>query len=108
LIGYWIWCAGAIGELLALQVLYQGHEKNGSRIIVFLATALLVRAVATGPLRAYMDVRSAMREQGHRLPDNPPEIGTNTPEGVSDLSSDDAGKDDSVPGIRAARLAKLD
>jgi hypothetical protein len=63
IIGYFIWSAGAIGEILALQVLYQDHESPGSRITVFLATIVLVVAAAAGPLRAYTEVRSNIRKQ---------------------------------------------
>ena len=50
LAGYAIWCAGALGELLALMVLYQGHEEGGTRITVFLATAFLAFVASAGPL----------------------------------------------------------
>ena len=48
LFGYWIWCAGFIGELLALMVLYQGHETRGSRLMVFICTILLIFAASAG------------------------------------------------------------
>jgi len=50
LLGYAIWCAGALGELLALMVLYQNHEESGTRIIVFLATVFLTFVAGAGPL----------------------------------------------------------
>ena len=63
IIGYLIWSAGAIGEILALQVLYQNHESPGSRITVFLATLILVVAAAAGPLHVYTEVRSNIWKQ---------------------------------------------
>ena len=71
LIGYATWCAGALGELLALMVLYQGHEESGTRIIVFLATVFLVFVASAGPLSAYTQVRSAIWRQRGILTDLP-------------------------------------
>jgi hypothetical protein len=59
-ISYFIWCAGALGEVLALQILYLGHEQSGSRIAVFVCTVLLVLAVAMSPLNSYLDVRKKL------------------------------------------------
>ena len=70
LAGYAIWCAGALGELLALMVLYQGHEEGGTRITVFLATAFLAFVASAGPLSAYIDVRSNIWNQRGSLPDD--------------------------------------
>jgi hypothetical protein len=59
-IGYAIWCAGALGEFLALLVLYQGHEQPETRITVFFCTVLLVFAAAMGPLNAYNEIRKQL------------------------------------------------
>lgn len=59
-IGYAIWCAGALGEFMALMVLYQEHEQSGTRITVLLCTVLLVFAVAMGPLNAYNETRKKL------------------------------------------------
>src|SRR5262249_42777642 len=45
--------AGTIGEFMALLSLYRGSEVQGGRFIVFVATLILVAAVAAGPIRAY-------------------------------------------------------
>lgn len=56
-LGYYIWCAGALGETLALWVLYKDQEQGSDRQIVLWATIFLVFAVAMGPLNAYIEVR---------------------------------------------------
>jgi hypothetical protein len=72
LIGYYIWCAGALGELLALMALYQGHEEPGMRITVLLLTLLLVFAVAAAPLSVYTNVRKNIWHQRRALSLDPP------------------------------------
>jgi hypothetical protein len=79
LIGYWIWCAGAIGEFLALLALYQGHEDSGSRLMVFLSTILLVVAVAAGPLDSYLKLRASMRDGRPSSVTSPPQDATQQP-----------------------------
>lgn len=69
-IGYAIWCAGALGELTALMVLYQGHEQNGTRGVVFLCTALLVFTVAMGPLDSFIETRKKL----DKWQDSQPEV----------------------------------
>jgi hypothetical protein len=44
--------AGTFGEFMALLTLYRGSEVRGGRFIVFVATLILVAAVAAGPIRA--------------------------------------------------------
>lgn len=61
---YAIWVAGGLGELLALLVLYQGHEQGGDRAAVFALTAVLVVATVIGPLNAYMNTRQQLDELG--------------------------------------------
>jgi hypothetical protein len=80
LIGYAIWCAGALGEVLALMVLYQDPEDSGTRITVFLATVFLTFVVGAGPLRAYAQVRSAIWRQRGALPDDLSETESVTPQ----------------------------
>jgi len=70
-LGYAIWYAGAIGEILALQVLYRRYEQPGARLTVFLCTALLVLVVAAGPYRAYIKTG---REMNRRSLSSSPQI----------------------------------
>jgi len=48
----YIIAAGTFGEFMALLSLYRGSEVNGGRFIVFVATLILVAAVAADPIRA--------------------------------------------------------
>ena len=56
-VGYFIWLAGAIGECLALWVLYRDQEQPSDRLIVLWSTGFLVLMVAMGPLNAYVELR---------------------------------------------------
>jgi hypothetical protein len=40
--------AGGFGELLAVYILYQGHDQSSTRIIVLLATMILIIAITVG------------------------------------------------------------
>ena len=102
LIGYWIWCAGAIGEVIALMVLYQGREGSGTRLTVFLCTVMLILAASAGPLGAYLDIRSAIRNQRGTLPDDLPKKESAAPH-VYQPNSDDAG-----PGCGGSELEPSD
>jgi hypothetical protein len=48
----YIIAAGTFGEFMALLTLYRGSEVRSGRFIVFVATLILVAAVAAGPIRA--------------------------------------------------------
>ena len=64
LTAYAIWAAGALGEFLALSVLYQGYEQPADRKIVMAVTLLLVFAASAGPLGAYADARRELDKLG--------------------------------------------
>jgi hypothetical protein len=59
-IAYFIWAAGACGEIVALLVLYWGQEQPYDRQIVLLCTIFLVFAASAGPLDAFVRVRAKL------------------------------------------------
>jgi hypothetical protein len=69
---YGVLCAGALGEILAISVLYQGYEQPWDRKTVALATLVLVIAVAVGPFNAYLDARKAIDDLTFPPPKPPP------------------------------------
>ena len=48
-VAYFIWVAGAFGELYAVLALYEGHDVGDSRVFVLGSTLILVFALAQGP-----------------------------------------------------------
>ena len=54
LIALFIVLAGAVGEFMALYVLYQGSEQPGDRGLVLAATLVLGATVAADPVQAYI------------------------------------------------------
>lgn len=52
--GIAIIAAGGYGELLAVYALYQQHDQASTRLIVLVATMLLVILIVTGPLVTYL------------------------------------------------------
>lgn len=59
-IAYFIWAAGACGEILALLVLYWGKEQPYDRRIVLLCTIFLVFAATDAPLSAFVQARNKL------------------------------------------------
>jgi hypothetical protein len=58
-VAYAIWLAGAGGEVCALLALYWRNDSPSLRLIVLLATLILVVAAAASPLLTYAKVRLA-------------------------------------------------
>lgn len=62
-IAYSIWYAGAAGEILALQMLYQEHDSSTQRLTVFVCTVWLILAVAAGPYSVYRKMGKQVNRQ---------------------------------------------
>jgi hypothetical protein len=60
-VAFLIVTAGFVGEASAVFALYQGHDDSTTRLTVFLATMILIFAVVTGPLTAYIRVTLSLQ-----------------------------------------------
>jgi hypothetical protein len=69
--GYGVWLSGALGELLALLVLYRGHEGTRDRPAVLALTLFLVFFAGSPALGAYIALRRELDELGFRPPPAP-------------------------------------
>jgi hypothetical protein len=86
-LAYTIWIAGGLGEGLALTVLYRSSATPDDRMMVYLATLVLVAAVATGPLSSYVDLRRSLDRLGFS-PSKPMPPASQTDSQAQDVAGD--------------------
>jgi hypothetical protein len=79
--------AGAIGELLAIYALYQGHDHPGIRLTVLLSVALLTCAVIIEPVQAQVSIFREVRRRRRLRKSTTPRTET----GETDTPSADQG-----------------
>lgn len=70
LAAYLIMAAGAIGELLAVYALYQGHDQPGFRLTVLLSAALLICGALIEPVQAQVSIFRAVHQRRRLRKDN--------------------------------------